>query len=158
MRKTVKDLRLNFFVASKTNLDESFPPQKFVIENFEIRARKDKDGGIIELRKGLIRKGFICKRLNYSETKSLECICSELTLSNKNWICYAIYRPPSAQNLVVLNNELTDSLSKANEKYENFIVMSDFNIDIGLSYGAQEKLDNFFSKQFTKNKLSIGIK
>lgn len=53
MRKTVKDLRLNFFVASKTNLDESFPPQKFVIENFEIRARKDKDGGIIELRKGL---------------------------------------------------------------------------------------------------------
>ena len=154
MRKTVKDLRLNFFVASKTNLDESFPPQKFVIENFEIRTRKDNDrhgGGIIEY----LRKGFICKRLNYSEPKSLECICSELTLSNKNWICYDIYRPPSSQNLDVLNNELTDSLSKANEKYENFIVIV---IDIGLSYSAQEKLDNFFSQQFTKNKLSIGIK
>ena len=154
MRKTVKDLRLNFFVASKTNLDESFPPQKFVIENFEIWARKDNDrhgGGIIEY----LRKGFICKRLNYSEPKSLECVCSELTLSNKNWICYGIYRPPSKQNLDVLNNELTDSLSKANEKYENFIVVSDFNIDIDI---AQEKLDNFFSKQFTKNKLSIGIK
>ena len=115
MRKTVKDLRLNFFVASKTNLDESFPPQKFVIENFEIWARKDNDrhgGGIIEY----LRKGFICKRLNYSEPKSLECVCSELTLSNKNWICYGIYRPPSKQNLDVLNNELTDSLSKANEK------------------------------------------
>ena len=154
MRKTVKDLRLNFFVASKTNLDESFPPQKFVIENFEIWARKDNDrhgGGIIEY----LRKGFICKRLNYSEPKSLECVCSELTLSNKNWICYGIYRPPSKQNLDVLNNELTDSLSKANEKYENFIVVSDFNIDIDI---AQDKLDNFFSKQFTKNKLSIGIK
>ena len=154
MRKTVKDLRLNFFVASKTNLDESFPPQKFVIENFEIWARKDNDrhgGGIIEY----LRKGFICKRLNYSEPKSLECVCSELTLSNKNWICYGIYRPPSKQNLDVLNNELTDSLSKANEKYENFIVVSDFNIDIDI---AQDKLDDFFSKQFTKNKLSIGIK
>ena len=133
LREIVKDLGLNYFVASETKLDVRFPSQQFVIEDFDIRTRKDMDrhgGGLIEY----VRRGFICKRLNYLELKSLECICSELTISNKWWICCSIYRPSSSQNLEVFFNELTDSLSKGNEKYENFIVIGDFNIDIVLSY------------------------
>lgn len=56
--------------------------------------------------------GFICKRRNCLEPKSLEYILSELTLSSKKWICYNIYRPPSSQHLEVSSKELTDSLSK----------------------------------------------
>ena len=80
---------------------------------------------------------------DYLEPKLLECICSELTLSNKKWICHGIYRSLSSQNLEVFFNELTDSLYTANEKYENFIVTGDFNIDIGLSYGEHDKLEEF---------------
>ena len=54
-------------------------------------------------------------------------------------VCYSVYRPPSSQNPEVLFNELADSPGKANEKYENVIVMGDFNVNIGLSYGEQEK-------------------
>ena len=139
MRGLVKDLRLNFLVVSETKLDESFPLQQFVVEDFEIRVRKNRDryGG------GYVRKCFIYERLNYLESKSLEYICSKLTSSNKKWICYSVYRPPSLQNLEVFFNKLTDSLSKANEKYKNFIVMGDFNIDIDLTYGDHDKLEEF---------------
>ena len=102
MRKIMKDLGLKYFVVSETKLDESFSSQQLVID-FEIRAKKDRDwhgGGIIEN----VRKGFICTRPNYLEPKSPECICSELTLFNKKWICYGIYRPPSSQNLDAFNN------------------------------------------------------
>ena len=56
--------------------------------------------------------------------------------------------------------ELTDSLSKANEMYENFIVMGDCNIDIGLSPGKHNKLEEFFALLnlptcFTSNYKSI---
>ena len=93
-------------------------------------------GGLIEH----VRKGFIYTKLNSLKPKSLECICSEITFSNKTWICYSIYRSPSSQNLEVFFSELTDSLSKTNKKYKNFNVMGDFNIDIGLSYGEYDKL------------------
>ena len=68
------------------------------------------------------------------------CICSELTISNIKWIYFSIYRPPNSQNLVHFFNELSESFSRANESYENFIVIGDFNIDIG-----SDKLEQFCS-------------
>ena len=50
-------------------------------------------------------------------------------------MCCSIYRPSSTQNLKAFLNELTNPQSKANGKYINAIVMGDFNIVIGLSYG-----------------------
>ena len=76
---------------------------------------------------------------------NLECICSELPVSNIKWICLSIYRPPNSQNLVHFFNELSDSLSKANESYENVIVVGDFNIDIGISNSDHDKLEQFYS-------------
>ena len=38
---------------------------------------------------------------------------------------------------------MSDLLSRANESYENFIVMGDFNIDIGISSSDHDKLEQF---------------
>lgn len=129
------------------------------MEDFEITARKDREGlgSLIEY----VKKGFISKRLNYLEPKSLECICSELTLSKKEWICYSIYRSSSSQNLEVFCNKLTDSLSNANEKHENVIAMGDWNIDIGLSNGEHDKIEDFctlFNLQSLINKETLFYK
>ena len=35
--------RLNYFAASETKLDESFPSQQFVIEDFEISTKNNED-------------------------------------------------------------------------------------------------------------------
>ena len=128
------------------------------MDNFQIRARKDRDchgGSLLEF----VRKGFICKRQTHLEPNNLECICSELTISNIKWICFSIYRPPNSQNLVHFFNKLFDSLSKANESYENFIVMGDFDIDICMSNSDHGRLNDFAAYlMYNPSKIQSAIK
>ena len=49
------------------------------------------------------------------------------------------------QNLDHFFNELSDSLSKANETYKNSIFMGDFNIDVGISNRDHDKVEQFCS-------------
>ena len=56
-------------------------------------------------------------------------MCSEIIFSKKKWVIFSIYRPTNAGNLTDLFEEMTTSLTKAISKYENIIVMGDFNID-----------------------------
>ena len=55
-----------------------------------MRDQNTYGGGLIEL----IKKGLICKRLKTFETVNSECICSELTISNKKWVCHIVYHLP----------------------------------------------------------------
>ena len=144
LREIVKYLELDYYVIRETKIDESFTSQQFAMNNFGIRSRKDRDchgGGLLEF----VRKGFICKRQTHPGPNNLECICSKLTISNIKWISFSIYGPPNSQNLVHFFNELSDSLSKANESYENYIVIGDFNIDIGISNSDHDKLEHICS-------------
>ena len=77
------------------------------------------------------------------EPKYSECLCSELTFTNKKWICFSIYRPPESSNLSTFFEELTTSLSKAILKYENLLIMGDFNIDMKSKSLGYDKLDEF---------------
>ena len=132
----------DYLVLSETKLDDSFPSAQFNLPNYEIRARRDRDkngGGLIEF----VKKGLICKKLKIFEPRESECICSEITVSKKKWLCFSIYRPPSHDNLELFFDELTSSLSKASESYENFFVMGDFNIDVTKKGTKFEKLDEF---------------
>ena len=61
----------------------------------------------------------------------------------KKWFCLCIYRPPSYNNLSTCFDEITLSLDKAGLKFENFIVMGDFNIDVNASGPRKDKLDDF---------------
>ena len=70
--------------------------------------------------------------LTYLKPNNLECICLELTISNKIWVCLSIYTSPNSQNIDCFFNEFSDSFSKANDSYENFVFMGEFNIDIGI--------------------------
>ena len=54
-----------------------------------------------------------------------------------------IYRPPNFNNPDTFFKEVSDSLSKASFKYENFIIMGDFNIDINIAGIDLDKLDEF---------------
>ena len=78
------------------------------------------------------------------ETVNSECLCSELTISNKNWVCFGVYRTPSQENLELFFDELSSCLSKASETYENFVVTGDFYIDIKTKDREYEKFKDFF--------------
>ena len=96
-------------------------------------------GGIIEY----VRRGVICKRLKDFETTISESICSQLVISKNRWFCMCIYRPPNYNNLSTFFGEITLSLKKAALKFENFVVMGDFNIDVNASVPGKDKLDEF---------------
>ena len=96
-------------------------------------------GALIEF----VKKGLMCKKLKIFEPRKSECICSEITMSKKKWLCFSIYRPSSHDNLELFFDKLTRSLSKASESYENFIVIGGFNIDVINKVTECDKLDVF---------------
>ena len=72
-----------------------------------------------------------------------ESVCSELTIAKIKWLCLGICRPPKPTNLVSFFEELTDSLSKRSEFYENLIILGDFNIDVKVAGRELDKLEEF---------------
>ena len=116
LREVLKHISPGYFVLSETKLYNSFPCTQFQISDYEIRTRRDRNtygGGLIEF----VKKGLICKRLKTFDTVNSECICSELTISNKKWVCLIVYHPPSQENLELFFEELSSCLSKASETY-----------------------------------------
>ena len=154
-REVFGKFRLDYFVLSESKLDASFPSAQFYIGNLEIRNRSDRDkngGGLIEI----VRKGFITKKIKKYETKVSETIASEFTISKEKWFCLSIYRPPTSTNLNIFFEKLTNSLSEAVNKYDNLIVMDDFNIDLNktncIGFGKLEEFcDNFNRTNIVKS-------
>ena len=136
----MQDIPLDYFVSSETKLDKSFPAAQFHISGYEIRARKDRNkygGGLIKY----VKKGVICKRIQKFEMLTHKSVCPELTIAKKKWLCLDIYQPLTPENLASFFEELTDSLSKGSEFYENFIILGDFNIDVKVAGGELDKLE-----------------
>ena len=90
-----------------------------------------------------IKKGAICKRIQKFEMLTHESVCSELTITKKKWLCLGIYRPPIPENLASFFEDLTDSLSKKSEFYENFIILRDFSIDVKVAGRELDKFEEF---------------
>ena len=91
---------MDYSLLSETKLDDSFPSVQFKMDDYEIRGRKyrNKHGrGLIEY----VKKGIICKRLKEYEPKEIESVCSEITISKKNWFCISIYRAPDYNKLTI---------------------------------------------------------
>lgn len=82
---------LGFFFLSETKIDETFPATQFNVQGYEIRAWCDEDKygeDLIEF----VQRSLICKRLWECESKYSQCLCSELTFTNKEWKYFSIYR------------------------------------------------------------------
>ena len=66
LRILLDGLQLDYFVISETKLDDSFPFTQFAVENYEIRARRDRDRMWRSDR--ICKRGMICKRVKQFET------------------------------------------------------------------------------------------
>ena len=87
------------------------------------------------------------KLSSVKEFKNLKCSHMNLFVQNwqpaKNCLCLGIHRPPTPENLVSFVEELTDSLRKGSEFYENVIILGDFNIDVKVAGRELDKRDEF---------------
>ena len=119
----------HYFVLAETKLEEGFPNSQFVIDRCEIRTRRDgsKDGeGLIEH----ARKGLICNSLEDINNLNSEIILSEITIKNNKWAIFSACRPPCNSNIETFLGDLSNLLNKYLSKYDNIIIIGDFNFDV----------------------------
>ena len=121
-------LQLDYFMISETKLDDSsFRFSQFHLGDYELWNCKNKSqGGLIEF----VKKGIITKIPKDLETNLSETICTEITISKKRWLCMSVCRPSSSTNIDTFFAELAIFLSKSVNKFDNLIIMDDFNLDI----------------------------
>ena len=74
-----------------------------------------------------------------------EIISSELTIKNKTWIVFSVFRPTKESNLITFFQDLTFPLNKHLSNYNNVVVIGDFNIDEKeVTKQSLEKLNTFW--------------
>ena len=69
----------------------------------------------------------------------------ELIILNKKWLIMFVYRPPVESNNIAFFNELSNTLNKAVNKYDDILVTDDLNIDFSNSnMDTNNYLSDFF--------------
>ena len=128
--------KIGILCIDETKLSTEIPTSRMHIHGYQYPPhRRDRPQKTTNSHGGgklvYIREGFISKRLTSFETQTAETICIELTLKSKKWFIIFGYRPESI-NRNLFFEEITLSLSKAFNKYENIILIGDLNIDISI--------------------------
>ena len=78
----------------------------------------------------MLENGLICKALEDTVSLNSELIFSEITIKNNKWTSFSAYRPLCNLNIWTFLGDLLNLLNKYLRKYDNFIIMGDFNIDV----------------------------
>ena len=119
---------MDVLCVDETKLDSSFPDHQFKIEGYQFppfrRDRNSKGGGKL----AYLREGFIAKRIPKFETEKAETIWIEITIAKKKWCILFAYRPPNFSKTEFFE-EISVTLNKALNKYDNLLLAEDLNIN-----------------------------
>ena len=118
---------------SETKLDDTFPLNQFILERFTPLYRPDRtkhDDGLMLF----VRKDIPSKLLpNIDPSGNIDNIFVEINLRSMKWLTSGSYNP----NVGLIQNHtanLSKNLDFYSSKYENFIVISDFNAEMTNNY------------------------
>lgn len=118
---------VDFLCIAETKIDKSFPDPQFYLEGFHKPFRLDKtgtSGGLLcYVRSDIPRRKAKCAIQLPSD---IQLIPVELNLRKEKWLLISIYRPQD-QKLGYLTKHLSRFLDSCAIKYDNVMVMGDFN-------------------------------
>ena len=77
-----------------------------------------------------VRKTLFHKTMENFQTKESDSIFSKITIKNIKWLVVSIYRPPNDSNMNKFFEEMTNFFGIALERYKNYLIMGDLNIDM----------------------------
>ena len=134
---------VDILCIDETKIDPSFPDSQFHIDGYQFppfRKDRDKNGGgkIV-----YVKNDLIAKRIDSFEGKNGEFICLEITISKKKWCVVFAYRPPRNINKNLFFKELSNNLNQITNKYENFMLIGDLNVD---TLDKTKDTKNYFSE------------
>ena len=145
MLREVMGNKVDIQLISEIELDDTFPLGQFILEGFTPPFRLDRmehDGGLMLF----IRKDIHSKLLpNVKPSGNIKNIFVEINLRSKKWLISGSY------NLIQNHTaKLSKNLDFYSSKYENFIVIDDFNAEMTNSYleefSASYNLNNFIKQ------------
>ena len=118
----------DLFLISESKLDSTFPMNQFHIFGFKIfRLDRNRFGGGLIL---YINENIPCRPLNDHPTfPNLELIAIEIHQNKRRWLFIGMYKPPS-QSDREFTNRLSSIIDYYSPKYENLILIGDFNLSI----------------------------
>ena len=119
--------KTDILLLPETKIDDSFSDSQFIAEGFKMyRKDRTKTGGgglLLHVNENLA--GKIINSYKFKENS--EIILFEFSVSNEKWLLLGNYKPPSQNDLSVIN-ELNLALSFFSPIYQNFVLLGDFNI------------------------------
>ena len=128
-------------MVSETKLDDSFPEGQFLIEGFHSRFRFDRNrngGGILLY----VREDIPAKLLSH-DFPSAESFFIEINLHKKKWLISCSYNPHKS-NIGKHLEVISRSLDTFPTKYENIILLGDFNACVDDDEALQSFCKTYF--------------
>ena len=120
---------LDILVITESKIDESFPIAQFIMEGYSPPFRLDRNangGGVLIY----VRDDIACRELkNHPNITTIEGIYLELNLKRSKWLVFGGYNP-SKDNIANFVKELGTTLDHYMPKYDNFLLLGDFNSEI----------------------------
>ena len=138
--------KVDILMISKTKLDSSFPEGQFLIKGYNapyIMDRNSHGGGIMLY----VREDITSKLLNCE--KEIEGFYVELSTRKTKWLLSCSYNP-NKNNINKHLEILSTNLALYSSKYENIIVIGDFNVGVDNS-SMQTFCDTYDLASLIKN-------
>ena len=113
-------------------MDDSFPTAQFLSKGFDTPYRHDrnsKGGGLVLY----IREEISFKRLSCQTNYDIETLIVEVNLKKRRWFWNGSYNPNKNQILHHLEC-LNRILDENDSKYDNFVFIAAFNVNVNESY------------------------
>ena len=123
---------IDILVITESKLDHSFPVNQFLMDGYSPPFRLDRDstgGGIIIY----VREDIPCRELRgHQIPNNLESIFLEINHKKYKWLLFGGYNP-NKDNIINFVNYVTPVLDYYMTKYDNFLLLGDFNSEMSES-------------------------
>ena len=113
---------IDILMISETKIDESFPLSQFMIDEFSMPYRRDREangGGILVY----FRNNITAKLLNFENLPSdIDAIFTEMNIKSKKWLLCCTYNPKKSLTENHLR-QLQKQLGASSERYKHSLIM-----------------------------------
>ena len=120
---------IDILILTESKLDNSFPVNQFIIDDYwpPFRANRNQYGGGVII---YVREDIPSRELkSHPHLSNFEGIFFEINLKKSKWLLFGGYNPHK-ENISIFLNQLGPVLDHYMPKYDNFLLLGDFNSEM----------------------------